>query len=470
MHRVFALMILATLATSARNPAPPRPDVPVPRSFRNVPADAAGKRSPSWWKAFSDPLLDELMDRVVHANLDVRSAGARLVEANAARGVSRSALLPDIGTSASTARLRGGFNQGVIKVPDAPGSVGKGSFVTPFETSIVTGGFNMRWEADVFGGLRKSLKASNAAARAAEADVRAVQVIVRGEVARNYIEMRGAENQIVITRANIASEKELLDLVRARADAGLASDLDVERQTAQVASLAASLPDLDVVRLQAVHRIAVLLGEDPSALRDRLSAEAPELQEPPIPEAVPSDLLKQRPDIRRAEAEIAAAYARAGAARADLYPKFVISGLSGRQSTDFSGLTVGAGNFFSVGPGISLPIFSAGRIRSNIRVQDARLEQAVRAYEHEVLSAFEETENAFVAVDRAGQRRQELEMGLAAADRSIEIARELYLRGLGDFLAVLDAQRQRFEFERQIAACETSKLTAAVALYKSLGE
>src|SRR5262249_47556186 len=155
---------------------------------------------------------------------------------------------------------------------------------------------------------------------------------------------------------NIASESDLLDLIRARADAGLATHLDVERQVAQLASVKAALPDVDAQRLQAIHRIGVLLGEAPASLQDKLEKPHPRLQVPGAPRAVPSEILKARPDVRRAEAQIDAACARAGAARADLYPKFVITGLSGRQSTDFSGLTVGAGNFFSVGPGISLPI------------------------------------------------------------------------------------------------------------------
>jgi outer membrane protein TolC len=165
-----------------------------------------------------------------------------------------------------------------------------------------------------------------------------------------------------------------------------------------------------------------------------------------------------------------AAYARAGAARADLYPKFVITGLSGRQATDFSGLTVGAGNFFSVGPGISLPIFNVGRIRSNIAAQDARLEQAVRYYEQEVLAAFEETENAFIAWDRAEQRQRELQAGLAAARRSVDLAQELYVNGLADFLAVLDAQRQQFQIDREVADSKASVLLGTVRLYKALGD
>jgi multidrug efflux system outer membrane protein len=468
MFRTIAILFAGAVSLLAVKPAGPKPEVAVPSAFHNQPGGAVNSVPEQWWKGFGDPLLDELIARAETANLDVRKAGARLAEADASRIGSRAALLPNIDSNTAVSTLRGGFNQGVIKVPNAPGAVQSGSFVTPFETSILSSGFSMRWEADVFGGLRKSLKAASADAQAAQANVRDVLVIVRAEVARNFIDMRGAEDQMAIVRANIESEKDLLDLIRARADAGLASDLDVERQIVQLSSVTASLPDLDARRLQGIHRIGVLLGEEPGALIDRLRDSGRLLQVPAVPAALPGELLKRRPDIRRAEAQINAAYMRAGAARADVYPKFVITGLSGRQSTDVSGLTLGAGNFFSVGPGISLPILNFGRIRSQIAVRDAQLEQALRSYESEVLAAFEETENALVARDRAEQRHRDLEIGVTAAKRSVEMARELYLRGLADFLTVLDAQRQQFQMERELSASSEAVLRSTVAIYKAL--
>lgn len=469
MTRITLIAVItASTILAARKPAP-KPNVPVPTTFRNQPADAEGEAVEQWWKAFGDPQLDELIARAERANLDVRKAASRLAEAEAIRGGSRSALIPEIGSSTSLGNLRGGLNQGVIKATGAPGGSQGGSFVSAFETSVISSGFTMRWEADVFGGLRNALRASTADAQAAVVNIRDVRSIVRAEVARNYIEMRAAEDQMDIAQANIASEKDLLDLIRARADAGLASDLDLQRQVAQLASVRATLADFDTLRLLAAHRVSVLTGEDPAALLDQLAASRKPLDIPAVPTAIPSELLKRRPDIRRAEAQITAAFARVGAARADLYPKFVFTGLSGRQATDFSGLTVGAGNFFSVGPGISLPIFNLGRVRSQIGVRGAQLEQALRSYEHDVLSAFEETENAFVQRDRAAQKSHELEVGLTAARRSVELAQELYVRGLSDFLTVLDAQRSQFQMERELAASRASILRSSIALSKALG-
>jgi NodT family efflux transporter outer membrane factor (OMF) lipoprotein len=466
MLRTVAVCLVAAVSAQAAKPAAPRPNVTAPTAFRNQAAGAANPEN-QWWKGFGDPLLDRLVQRAERNNLDVRKAAARLAEAEASRKSSRAALLPDISATASASKTRGGFSQGIIKAPTA-GGIG-GNLVTPFDTSVVSAGFEMRWEIDVFGGLRKSLQAAAADAQAASENVRDAQTIVRAEVARNYVELRAAEDQIAIVRATVASEEELLALVRARADAGLASDLDVEREAAQLASFRAALPDLDVLRLQAIYRIGVLLGEQPTGLQEELEAAHPTLQVPPAPLGVPSEELKVRPDIRRAEAQIAAAFARAGSARADLYPKIVITGLSGRQATDVAGLTLGAGNFFSFGPGISLPILNFGRIRAQIAARDAQLDQAVHSFEEDVLAAFEETENAFVARDRAEQRQHELDNGLTAARRTVELSRELYVRGLGDFLSVLDAQRQQFAIERDLAASNASVMRATVALYKALG-
>ena len=459
MRAAIAVILISTAAWAA-HPAAPKAHVTVPPAFRNQPADA---REPGeqWWKAFGDPLLDRLVERAERNNLDVRKAGARLAEAEATRRGSRSALAPEITGSASATQLRGGYSQGVVKAG--------GNLVSPFETSVVSGGMSMRWELDVFRGISKTLKASAADAQAASENVRDAQAIVRAEVARNYVELRAAEEQIAIVRATAESEEDLLGLIRSRAEAGLASDLDVERQAAQAASVRAVLPDLDTARLAAIYRIGVLLGEAPGAVQEELEKPSQPLHPPDAPAGVPSELLRRRPDLRRAEAQIAAAYARVGAARADLYPKLVITGLSGRQATGFDGLTLGAGNFFSFGPGISLPIFNLGRIRSQIAVRDAQLEQSVHSYEQEVLAAFEETENALVTRDRAQAKRRELETALTSTRRSVELARELYVRGLGDFLTVLDAQRQQFAAEREVAASDAAVLRATVGIYRAMG-
>ncbi len=458
----FVFILLAG-SLQAEQVAMPVAQVAVPERFHNQPPGSGLGVLEKWWSEFRDPLLDELVTRVATVNLDARRAAARVSEARALEGQSRSALLPILDANFAANQVRGGVNQGIIRA--SQGS----SFISPFETGVVSTGFQSRWELDVFGGLRKQLSASKADSEASAKGLDDVILIARSELARNYIEMRGYEDQIAIVRQQADSEGDLLTLVRARADAGLASQLDVDRQETQLANTRAVLPDLDAQRLQAAHRIAVLLGEEPGALLARLGERGSQLNVPVLPESMPSDLLRRRPDLRRADAEISAAYARSGAARADLYPKFSFSGQAGRQGVNLAGLAFGAGNFFSVGPTISLPIFQGGRIRSQIAARDAQLEQAVRAYESDILAAFEETENALVSRDRSQQRQREVENAAESARQSVELARELYLRGLGDFLAVIDAQREQFRADRDVAAAKTAVLRATVALYKSLG-
>jgi NodT family efflux transporter outer membrane factor (OMF) lipoprotein len=423
-----------------------------------------------WWKVFQDPVLDALVERAAKNNLDVRIAASRIAEARAAAGVARSALLPEVGSTTSASRIRGGFSQGVVRVGGAPASPESSSFVSPFETGLIQTGFDMRWEIDLFGGLRKNWDSAKADALAAEEARRDVQLVVTAEVARRYAELRGLQQQTIIAEKNRDAQRETLELTRARAAAGLASELDVERQAAQLASTEAVIPALQSAVAQTIHRLVVLLGEPPGALYPELERRAALPAAPPeVPVGLPAELLKRRPDIRRAEAEIAAAMARVGVARRDLYPKIVLSGLVGRQATGVSGLTLGAGSFYGFGPSIQLPIFTGGRIRSNIAVQEARWEQSLRRYEQEVLAALEETENALAAYRREQDRHASLAAAVSASGTAVALARELYLAGLGDFLSVLDAQRTQFAAEDELMRSETALRINLVALYKALG-
>jgi NodT family efflux transporter outer membrane factor (OMF) lipoprotein len=222
--------------------------------------------------------------------------------------------------------------------------------------------------------------------------------------------------------------------------------------------------------MQTIHRLGVLLGEEPGALLDELTKSKPLPAAPPaVPVGLPGDLLKRRPDIREAEARVAAETARVGVARADLFPKILLTGAVGRQGTEPSQLTLGAGNFFEVGPAITLPIFTAGKIRGNIEAQKQRLEQSLTEYQNTVLRSLEETENALVAYGREKDRQARLVAAVDASRQATMLADELYTRGLSDFLSVLDAQRQQLAAEDDLAQSDTAVVTNLVALYKALG-
>jgi NodT family efflux transporter outer membrane factor (OMF) lipoprotein len=244
----------------------------------------------------------------------------------------------------------------------------------------------------------------------------------------------------------------------------------VERQEAQLESTRALAPAFETAQLQSIHRLSVLLGQEPGALREELEQTKPIPTAPPeVPVGLPGVLLERRPDIREAKARVAAETARVGVARADLYPKIFLNGAAGRQATGLSGLTLGAGNFFSFGPAVTLPIFSGGKIRGNIEAQKQRLEQALISYQSAVLRSLEETENALTAYGREKERRDLLVSAVDASRRATGLANELYSKGLADFLSVLDAQRQQLAAEDDLARSDTSVVTNLIALYKSLG-
>ena len=465
---------LLLLGGCAVNPKVQTPKARAPRQWSEPLSHGIAVESPAvreWWKTFQDATLDALVERAVEANLDLRTASARVIEARAARGVSASALLPSVGTSDGYTRVRGGIAQGLNRAGIVSGSpASRSSLLAPFETNIFQSGFDASWELDLFGSVRHGVDAATADVRAAEEGRRDAQVTVLAEIGRNYLEARGIQKRLEIARNNIETQQQTLDLTRVRYQAGLATDLDVARAAAQLATTQAAIPSLESSLARGIHRLGVLLGEEPGAMRAELEKMAPLPSVPSsIPIGLPSDLLLRRPDVRQADAEIAAATARLGVARSELFPRFTLTGLVGRQGASVSGLTLGAGNFFSFGPGVRLPIFTGGRIRSNIAVQDARLQQAATQYESAVLKSLEDVENALVSYSREQERRAKLQQAVDENRRAVELSKELYLRGLGDFLSVLEAQKSRYELEDELAQSETSVVVNLVSLYKALG-
>jgi NodT family efflux transporter outer membrane factor (OMF) lipoprotein len=447
------------------------PKAVVPESFHQQ-AAAAGINSDgavaNWWTTLGDPELTALIERAVSANLDLKVASSRVLEARATRRVTRSDLLPSVSSSNNIERTRGGLTQGLFNTNGGPS--GQSSLLAPFETSVYQFGFDASREIDFFGGHRRALEAATADLAAIGEARRDTLVSLLAEVARNYSELRGYQRRIGITNRNIELQQDSLNLTRVRADAGLGTQFDVERQAAQLDSTRAIIPTLEGAQIQTIHRLGVLLGEEPGALLEELSQVKPLPTVPPsVPVGLPRDLLKRRPDIREAESQVAAETARVGVARADLFPKLLLTGAAGRQATEPSGLTLGAGNFFSIGPAITLPIFTAGKIRGNIEAQKQRLDQALTQYQSTVLRSLEETENALVAYGHEKDREEKLVASVEASRQATLLATELYTRGLSDFLSVLDAQRQQLATEDDLAQSDTIVVTDLVALYKALG-
>jgi len=458
------LLAALVLAGCTVGPAFVRPDPDVPERWSEAPQHDAPAPGPSrWWLAFSDPQLDTLIDRAVQANLDLALAEARVRGARASRRVAAAPLFPSLDGGASLTRAWQSENAGFVgggPVGDIGGQ--------PFNLYDV--GFDASWEIDVFGGLRRSVEAADAELAASVEERNDVLLTLLGEVARNYVELRGFQRQLAVAYGNVAAQEDTLGLTRARFQGGLASDLDVARAEAQVRTTAAEIPTLETSTHQSIHRLGVLLGQTPGALLAELGPPAAIPSAPPgLPAGMPSDLVRRRPDVRRAEREVAAATAQIGVATADLFPRFFLTGAAGLQSIEASNLFDGASKLWSVGPAIQWPIFQGGRIVGNIEIREAQQQQALIAYRQTILAALEEVENAIVAYTRQRERRATLASAVDANQRAVDMATALYTRGLTDFLDVLASQGSLFATQTELARSDATVSSSLVALNKALG-
>jgi outer membrane protein, multidrug efflux system len=447
-----------------------RPDLAVPSGWQEGQQsgiDAKSAELTRWWTKFNDSLLDSLVERAVKSNLDLRLAEARIREARASRVVAASGAWPTLDVSGSYTRNHASEN--------AIGAPAQGAVVAPsggvnLDQNLYRTGFDANWEIDVFGGVRRSVEAADATIDATVEDRRDVLVTLLGEVAKNYIDLRGFQRRLTVARANLKTQQDTLELTQVRFQAGLASDLDVAQQEAQVNTTAAQIPTLESSLKQAAYALDLLLGLQPGALWDEL---AKETEIPGLPPEVlvglPSDLLRRRPDIRRAERQLAAATAQVGAATADLYPKFFLTGVLGLQSISASDWFTGGSRLWSIGPRISWPVFDAGKIRANIEIRNVQQEQALTQYEKSVLSAFQDVETALVNYANEQGRYRSLTDAVAANRRAVTMANELYIRGLNDFLNVLDTQRALYATEIELTQSQATMASNLVALYKALG-
>jgi multidrug efflux system outer membrane protein len=424
-----------------------------------------------WWHTFKDPVLNSLIDRAVQSNLDLRIAGVRLREARAERDVTAASLWPAINSSGSYSRIHNSkYGPAVQGAFAAANSAGGNAPSIKLQQDLYQVGFDASWEIDVFGGIRRSVEAADDTVGAVQENQRGVLVSLLAEVARNYVELRGAQRQIIITQDNIKTQRDTLDLTRSRYNAGLTSEIDVLRQEAQLTSTQSQIPTLESSVKRSIHSLGILLGKEPGALLEELSKNAPIPGIPPeVPVGLPSDLLRRRPDVRSAERELAAATAQIGVAVADLFPRFLLTGSAGRQSERFSDLGLGASKLWNVGPSIHWPIFQGGKIVANIKVQNARQEQALAFYEQTILTSLGDVENALVDYSKEQIRHHSLAESVEANLRSVTLSNELYTRGLIDFLNVLDSQRSLYASQFQLVQSEQSVVLNLVALYKALG-
>jgi len=402
----------------------------------------------AWWKILDDPVLSSLMDRAVAGNLDLEQARARVRESRARSGISRAAVFPVIDATGAVTRSRSGGS----------------------ETDLYAAGFDAGWELDLFGGLQRSIEASDADLHASAEGCNNVLVSLLAEVALNYVDTRTYQARLVIAQANVEAQQETCGLIQWRVQAGLSDELALQQARYNLENTRSQIPTLRTGLEETLNRLAVLLGQPPGAihaeLKDRKSIPVTPLE---VAVGVPADTLRHRPDIRMAERELAAQTARVGGATADLYPKFSLTGTIGLESLSITDFIDAASQIWRIGPGFSWNIFDAGSIRQNIQVQSALQEQALIQYESTVLDAMEEVENALVAYAQEQQRRKSLKAGKNAARLAAQLATAQYQAGFVDFSNVLDAQRMLLSFEDNLALSDGMVTSNLVRLYKALG-
>jgi outer membrane protein, multidrug efflux system len=444
--------------------ATPKPQVPA--SFAEAPAAAEARSLPpaddAWWRNLGDPVLESLLKEALESAPDIAEAQARVREARALSGFARAGEFPIADADGLYTRNLGSDN---VPTGVPPGGLGPG-----VRSNLWLAGFDASWEIDVFGGQRRAIEAAAANYQAVSEDRADVVLTLLAEVARDYVELRGAQRRIEVARKNLAIEQDLETLTQSLLSAGLAPRQDLLRAQAQIAYTEAVIPTLNTDERAAAYRIAALTGRQFTEIVAQLSVPGP------IPHAVsefpiglPSDLLLRRPDVRAAERRIAAANARIGIATADLYPHFSLTGVGGIESLNFSSFFSGSSGYYQIGPGFSWRIFDAGRIRFQILAESARTDAAAVAYQRSVLNAFRDVETALVAYANTQSRRDKLAAESAADADATAIAKLLYEQGVESFLPVLDAERSLYAADDDLAQSERDSTLALIALYKSLG-
>ncbi len=464
--RIAAIAPLAIVLAGCLGPPYQTPRVAVPQHWSETPAGVRELQTPpdSWWSIFRDATLDQLIRDAVSGNFDLRAAAARVREARALHGISASRGKPQFGGNAIASESQ--RSNAVAPFDSLPPGLSFGSR----RQDLYDIGFDASWEIDLFGGIRRDVEAATAQVEASSEGRRDVEVTLMAEVARNYVELRGAQRRLDVLDARIATLRETLEIVRARQQGGLTNDLDVSRSEALLDDTIAARPALEYAAAASAHRLAVLTGQQPDALRDRLSDHSPIPALPlELPIGPPDALIARRPDIRRAERELAAATARIDVARADLYPRIALLGGIGNRSDEVADLSRSVSGYWSFGPVLRWPLLTGGRVRAQIDAQRARRDQSEAAFKQSVLRAFEDVGNSLSSYSRYQNESTSLAHAVAAENRAVDLADSRYRAGLDSFLAVLDAQRTLRDGEDRLASAQTNVAVAAISLYKALG-
>ncbi len=415
----------------------------------------------AWWRVFNDPMLEQLILTAYQQNLSLRTAGLRVLEARTQRRIAAGNLFPQ------SQQFFGQYARNQLST-EAANVFAFPGFARVFDDWQT--GFDLSWEVDVWGRLRRSIESADAAIDAEVETYDDILVTLIGDVAASYIELRGFDERLRLAENNVEIQQGSLDIAQARFDQGRTASLDVEQAKTNLAETRALIPALQEGRRVTLNRLAVLLGMTPYRLEPLLAARGilPDAPEQAVV-GIPADLLRRRPDVRNAERIIAQQSAQIGIAEADLYPQFGINGEIKLNSQSFNDLFDTSSTAGFVAPGFRWNILNYGRLVNNIRVQELRFQQSIVNYENVVLDAHREVEDAMVQFLRSKERTAELRKSAEAASKSVDLVRIQYTEGATDFGRVFVLEANLVRAQDNLIAAQADIAIALTRVYKALG-
>jgi outer membrane protein, multidrug efflux system len=459
VKRPALLAAAVVLAGCTVGPDYRRPEIPVPPDFRGrepeTPVSTTSVGDLAWWEVFRDEALVELIRTALAVNYDLRIATTRVLEARAQVTIARSFQFPDVSGNASAPYVR---------VPGDRAPTQARETFSPLAT------LDLFWEIDLWGRLRRATEASRDDLLASEEARRFVITTLISDVATAYFQLRELDLELEISRRTLASRVDSLRLVKLRYEGGVAALIDLRQAEVLLYTAAGTIPDVERRIEQTENLISLLLGRSPDAVaRGRAMPETLALIPPSVPEGLPSSLLERRPDIRQAESQLAAATARIGVARADYFPRFLLTGAAGAGGVAINGNWFGPSGLLAVSPQVTLPIFNMGRIGAGVDSAESRAQEAVIRYEQTIQQAFREVSDALIEHRKRREFRTQQELLVESLRDAARLANIRYRGGVTSYLEVLDTERQLFDAELLLAQAQRDELLAVVRLYRALG-
>ncbi len=417
----------------------------------------------AWWESFNDPELDSLEQRATVQNLDVLTATERVAEARANAGITAAAFFPTASGNVDAFDIKPS-NEGL----NFGNSSSSGGNINPL--SLYQYGFDASWTLDVWGKVRREVEAGNADIEASEIDRRGVLIQMIAEVARDYIQLRNAQSLLRIADDNVRTARKLLSLTQQRAAAGLTDELDVAQERAQLTTTEATVPAAEDQVANYINALSLLLAEPPRALQDELQTAKPVPPTPAvIPVGLPSELVRRRPDIVEAEANLHVATANIGVAIANFFPTFDLLGFFGLQSDQTQDLFNLAARTYILGGAVSVPIFQGGKLVDTLHLRREQQKEAVIAYDKAVLSAFSDVDDTLTDYEKEQERRTLLREAVVANEQAFDLAQQRYTQGIATYLDVLNAQQSVLTSQSSYQNSTAAVSTDLVALYLALG-